>query len=310
MYLFPNNTMRTVLLVHIFIVAFLSLVPAPSYAQAETLRDMFPIQIGNSWKYSYYHYYVNLESAHVLNDTGYVTISVISDSSSGDTLFWRLKEESAIYRREQNRRTGQDTIYPLSVRTYESLLMELMKGRHELVAAGSAIFQFPGGLPDSAKVNRYALLTDGVTQVKTSYQTFNDIFEYTFATEVGLKKFYRVYSPNYPYAVNSLETNLLSSTNTGVSEASNTPIQKRLCYNYPNPFNPSTGINFILDRREHVKLIVFDVCGHQCEVLEDNVMEQGEHRTTWNAEVYPSGVYYYLLVTPEGTLGGKMALVK
>jgi hypothetical protein len=84
----------------------------------------------------------------------------------------------------------------------------------------------------------------------------------------------------------------------------------RLDQNYPNPFNPSTEIAFRIDREQYVRLAVYDAAGRQVALLVDEVVSAGEHRTLWQAEGLPSGVYFYWLRTDGGNLAGKAMLVK
>jgi hypothetical protein len=72
-----------------------------------------------------------------------------------------------------------------------------------------------------------------------------------------------------------------------------------LSQNYPNPFNPSTTIAFQLPHRSHVSLSVFDLLGRQMELLIDNTLDGGKHEVTFNADGYPTGVYFYRLKAGE-----------
>tara|TARA_Y200000002_G_scaffold70010_1_gene54587 strand:- start:218 stop:424 length:207 start_codon:yes stop_codon:yes gene_type:complete len=45
--------------------------------------------------------------------------------------------------------------------------------------------------------------------------------------------------------------------------------------NYPNPFNPSTTINYRVSKATHVQLKVFDALGRLVTVLENGIHEAG-----------------------------------
>jgi len=65
---------------------------------------------------------------------------------------------------------------------------------------------------------------------------------------------------------------------------------------YPNPFNPSTTIQFEIPKDEHVKIYMFNVRGQMVDVLVDQPMRAGMHRVTWDASTQSSGIYFYKMV--------------
>ncbi len=100
---------------------------------------------------------------------------------------------------------------------------------------------------------------------------------------------------------------------TPVEETPNTtPVTFSLSQNYPNPFNPTTTIQFLLTERASVKLTITNTRGQEVvRLLDGQEMSIGEHRITWNAEKYASGVYWYRLETSTGLISArKMVLVK
>jgi hypothetical protein len=69
---------------------------------------------------------------------------------------------------------------------------------------------------------------------------------------------------------------------------------------HPNPFNPSTRIEFELPRRGMAELAVFNVRGEKVAVLANGVLDGGSQFRTWNGldlngESVSSGVYYIRL---------------
>ena len=61
---------------------------------------------------------------------------------------------------------------------------------------------------------------------------------------------------------------------------------------YPNPFNPAVNINFIQQKTSTVNIAVFDVKGRELTVLFDGLMPKGKSGFTWNAAIYPTGIYF------------------
>ena len=80
--------------------------------------------------------------------------------------------------------------------------------------------------------------------------------------------------------------------------------------NYPNPFNPITNITYILPSSSQVKLTVFNSVGETAEVLVNEIQSEGKYDIVWNAESYPSGVYFYKLDTGTFVETKKMILLR
>ncbi len=88
------------------------------------------------------------------------------------------------------------------------------------------------------------------------------------------------------------------------------PRQFALHGNYPNPFNPTTLIQYSLAAAGDVRLEVFDVQGRRVRTLVDEAQTSGRHEVLFEAHDLASGTYLYRLQTPFGVQTRKMALVK
>jgi len=87
---------------------------------------------------------------------------------------------------------------------------------------------------------------------------------------------------------------VLSATMTE-SPAKELPRELTLFQNFPNPFNPSTTIEYFLPFAAQVRLAVFDLLGNRVkEILKAN-QTAGYHQARWDAGNESSGVYYYRL---------------
>jgi len=80
--------------------------------------------------------------------------------------------------------------------------------------------------------------------------------------------------------------------------------------NYPNPFNPTTNIQFTIPKDEHVKLTVYDITGRVVKELVNGYKTAGKYSIEFNANNYASGTYYYRLEAGEYKNIQKMMLVK
>lgn len=80
--------------------------------------------------------------------------------------------------------------------------------------------------------------------------------------------------------------------------------------NYPNPFNPSTTIRFDLPKTSFVEIKIYNSLGRELTQLISREMVAGNHRVTWDAKGYSSGIYFYRIIAGEFTDTKKLILVK
>jgi len=80
--------------------------------------------------------------------------------------------------------------------------------------------------------------------------------------------------------------------------------------NFPNPFNPTTNINFTLANSGNVKLTVFNVLGQEVATLLNGYKSAGSYTVDFNASTLSSGVYFYALTAGSFTDVKKMVLMK
>ncbi|RJQ61099.1 MAG: T9SS C-terminal target domain-containing protein, partial [Stygiobacter sp.] len=84
-----------------------------------------------------------------------------------------------------------------------------------------------------------------------------------------------------------------------------------LLNNYPNPFNPSTVIEFNLSQEEIVSLTIYNSLGAVIDkLIEKETKAAGQYRYNWNAKDLASGIYYYQLKTSNKIFLNKMILMK
>jgi hypothetical protein len=72
----------------------------------------------------------------------------------------------------------------------------------------------------------------------------------------------------------------------------NAPLHFQLSNNYPNPFNPSTTIQYGLPSRSTVRIVIYNVLGQAVKELINTEHQAGIQSVTWNAKV-ASGIYFY-----------------
>jgi len=95
----------------------------------------------------------------------------------------------------------------------------------------------------------------------------------------------------------------------GNSDPTVSPITLKMM-NYPNPFNPSTTINYSLKNHGSVTLRVYNMLGQQVSTLVNEEQQAGPHSVNFDASRLSSGVYFYSIESGSFRASKKMILMK
>ena len=76
----------------------------------------------------------------------------------------------------------------------------------------------------------------------------------------------------------------------------NSPSDFGLLKNYPNPFNPSTTIDYVMKESGNIKINVYDMNGRLVDKIINDYQISGQHSLIWNPVNLSSGMYYINLV--------------
>jgi len=100
-----------------------------------------------------------------------------------------------------------------------------------------------------------------------------------------------------------------------VEDVPNLPLMFRLYQSYPNPFNPSTIVEYDLPRKSNVNITVYNVLGQKVRTLVSCTKPAGQHSVEWDGmdnhgRPVTSGVYFYRIIAGEHTETRKMLLLK
>jgi len=79
---------------------------------------------------------------------------------------------------------------------------------------------------------------------------------------------------------------------------------------YPNPFNSSAIISFVLPQPQMTDLVVYDIVGREVEVLARRELPAGEHRSVFDGSQLPSGIYFAHLTAGHSILTHKLILMR
>ena len=83
-----------------------------------------------------------------------------------------------------------------------------------------------------------------------------------------------------------------------------------LLSSYPNPFNPSTTISYVVPVDGNVTISVFDITGRRVEQLTNDYKLSGTHSVVWNAVNHPSGLYMVKMIAGNSSRTQKIMLLK
>ena len=80
--------------------------------------------------------------------------------------------------------------------------------------------------------------------------------------------------------------------------------------NYPNPFNPTTRIKYGIPKEGNVKLVIYDMLGRELKTIINETQKPGVYEATFDASSFPSGVYFYRIITNDFIQTRRMVLLK
>jgi hypothetical protein len=88
-----------------------------------------------------------------------------------------------------------------------------------------------------------------------------------------------------------------------------------LGWNHPNPFNPSTTINYSIEKNSRVNLSIYNVSGQLVKTLVNEFKPRGSYSVIWDAtnasgDPVASGVYWYKLETPNFKDAKKLTILR
>lgn len=115
--------------------------------------------------------------------------------------------------------------------------------------------------------------------------------------DIGTEDFWDIDSETnneYPYLINSSSVGNDDENDVAVS------LSKSSIKNYPNPFNPTTTIQFELTSNNQASIEIFNIKGQKIVTLGNKFYNKGLNSVIWNGknklnQTISSGVYYYKL---------------
>jgi hypothetical protein len=135
---------------------------------------------------------------------------------------------------------------------------------------------------DTTSVNMIAKLPDGSFSLGKISSELNKEYLYKFPVLVN---------GSYTFIANYQSTDGGVTYSDQIEWSIEIPDGFDLSYNYPNPFNPSTTIPFILLEEATIEWEVFDVIGRKVMEVPPKVFSSGEYSQEFNLSGLASGMY-------------------
>ncbi len=101
-----------------------------------------------------------------------------------------------------------------------------------------------------------------------------------------------------------------SGVATGVENDNQNKLEYSLSNNYPNPFNPTTTIEFSIPNTSFVTLKVLNMLGEEITTLLNEEKPSGKYKVEFNGDGLSSGVYFYKLQSGDFINIKNMILMK
>jgi hypothetical protein len=125
------------------------------------------------------------------------------------------------------------------------------------------------------------------------------------------------YAPSSAYSDVSFEAlygyyniNTISNNSANITKLNNEIPNEYSVSNFPNPFNPTTTINYQLPQEGFVTLKVYDIVGKEVATLVNENKNAGYYNVTFDASKLTSGIYIYMIRANNYVQSKKMLLVK
>lgn len=79
---------------------------------------------------------------------------------------------------------------------------------------------------------------------------------------------------------------------------------------YPNPFNTTTNIEFLLKKSDLVEISIYNINGREIDTIVSEHLNPGIHKYSWNGGHEPSGVYFYRIKAKDFVANYRMVMIK
>ena len=266
---------------------------------ADTSLQYSPLQIGNTWEYALVY------SGSPSPGPYYYTVTVTGDTTAPNRLKYFVLRKTNLY----------DKSISISLKRVDSATACI----YQYVSSGLT-FEFIADSLRAKAGDKFGASTCMLVQegtllgMHTTFKEFQDGLVASHGLAYGFGR-YTDWEMGAPY--DPVSTLLYARINNkefgtlvGVEEKTTNPHIFSLSQNFPNPFNPSTSINFSLPQSEFVTLVIRNILGQTVQTLVADALVPGNYIKTFDGKKFSSGIYFYTLRTPTSSLTKMMVLIK
>ena len=298
----------------LFFIGAIICVSISEIAHCET--EIFPLRRALHYQYSYQRSTSLVESGTSqswTSDSGLVQYTVLDSIQIDDTTCsWHVHQSYRLLHRYHD--SVRDSLYWRQDST-DLELRENTTGRHELSISG-IVWSFPvmNYYILNQPVLRYADTSNSLIVLHWLPPGTFGVGDDTLWFSSGLGFYKRRYNSTSGGGLSRgsmhLAIDLISLTSVEKTAVEGKPQQIVLSQNFPNPFNPTTKIQYQLSHRVTVDVSVFDVLGRKISSLVSEVKDPGLHEIIFEAHDFVSGVYICRLQWPSGQVSKQMILLR
>ena len=284
-----------------FVFLFFSCINAQS--DRPELTSYLPLQIGNVWNYGWFEidHVSYISDTIMVSDTVYYAYRDSAITPIPYTSRKYIRWDSTGYLKYQDNRIWIDFTQAVG----DTLIVYVDDSDssfyfHKIILSDTSIIITPAGTFDSCLV----VLFDSPIAV-------DDAAIYCFAPNVGIVYFLLDIHP-------SQQVSLLSAIVNGQILSVDEPELVNnyiLLDNYPNPFNPTTTIQYELSQRSDIQITIYDLLGRKVTTIVSEIQEAGYKSVIWdatnsNGQPVSAGVYLYRIKAGDFVQTKKMILLK
>lgn len=119
----------------------------------------------------------------------------------------------------------------------------------------------------------------------------------------------------FQYRLKQIDTNNKYRYSTTINVELGNPSQFEVKQNFPNPFNPSTIIEYLIPNAGNVDVNIYDISGQLVKILENNFQNAGSYKVSWDSknndgQNVASGIYLFQVKYNQTVLTKKIMFIK
>ena len=128
---------------------------------------------------------------------------------------------------------------------------------------------------------------------------------------------FKVYDYETDRLIEMYSTDIPNWSNLGINNISlmelsseHAPASSDIISIYPNPFNPSTQVEFRLNQSQNIKILIFNINGELIDIISNQTYEAGYHSIKWMPSDISSGLYIVSIQADNSTYNQKVLFLK